>query len=232
MVLCDFHIHTHYSIDGTMSPETLIEACLEVGLNCIAVTDHDTIEGALAVQRIAPFQVIIGEEVSSRDGHIIGLFLKRAIEPGLSAEETVSQIKRQGALAIAPHPFSRFAGQDACGAVLEKNPSLFDAIETANANHFLKEDDVRAKVFAESHGLTQIAGSDSHHRSGIGSTRVKLAAFDSPETLLTALHTAEFDHRPHPLHYFAQALVNQVYFRVRHRVLSPDHGRSPLFHQD
>ena len=214
-----------------MSPEDLVDACITKGLSCIAVTDHDTIEGALAVQRIAPFLVIIGEEISSLDGHIIGLFLTERIPAGLSADTTIAHIKNQGGLVVAPHPFSRFARGDACGETLKNYREQFDAVEVANANHFLQEDDARARVFAEYHGMTQIAGSDSHHRSGIGSTIVSMPEFDSPKTLLQALQDATIKHRAHPPMYFAQLLVNQIFFRLRHRVLFPQHGASPLYHQ-
>ena len=72
-------MHTSYSPDSDMSPEALVARCLKVGLNCIAVTDHNTIEGALIVRDIAPFTVIIGEEIASAEGEITGLFLKKAI---------------------------------------------------------------------------------------------------------------------------------------------------------
>ena len=80
----DLHMHTHFSPDSEMSPEVLVERCVKVGLDCIAVTDHNTIEGAKEVKRIAPFTVIVGEEVGSSDGEITGLFLEEAVPRGLS----------------------------------------------------------------------------------------------------------------------------------------------------
>ena len=92
----DLHMHTHFSPDSEMSPEHLVRRCVEVGLDCIAVTDHNTIEGAKEVSRIAPFTVIIGEEVASSDGEITGLFLEEAVPRGLSPLETVKLIKGTG----------------------------------------------------------------------------------------------------------------------------------------
>ena len=93
MLRVDLHMHTDYSPDSETSPERLVARCLKMGLNCIAVTDHNTIEGALEVQRIAPFLVIVGEEITSSEGEITGLFLKEAVARGLPAVETARRIK-------------------------------------------------------------------------------------------------------------------------------------------
>ena len=101
-------MHTHYSPDSGMSPETLVAKCQKAGLNLIAVTDHNTIDGALAVRSLAPFTVIIGEEVGSAEGEITGLFLTETIPRGLPPVETARRIKDQGGLVSIPHPFDRF----------------------------------------------------------------------------------------------------------------------------
>src|ERR1700738_1359564 len=109
--LAALHLHTSYS-DGWPSPAEVVDhVTLETSLDVIAITDHDTIEGALRAaehsERTAGVPVIAGEEVSSRQGHILGLFLERRIPPGLSAAATVDEIHNQGGLAIAAHPFWR-----------------------------------------------------------------------------------------------------------------------------
>jgi predicted metal-dependent phosphoesterase TrpH len=106
------HLHTTYS-DGACSVDDLLHFVVErTDLRVIAVTDHDTIEGARrahqAVQACgAPIEVIVGEEVSSRDGHILGLWLTERVPPGMTARDTVAAIQAQGGLAIAAHPFFR-----------------------------------------------------------------------------------------------------------------------------
>ena len=117
LIKADFHMHTHFSPDSETPPEKLVARCVEVGLSCIAVTDHNTIEGALEVERIAPFMVIVGEEVASSDGEITGLFLKEPVPKGLSPQETARRIKDQGGLVSLPHPFDRFrrAGPESKG---------------------------------------------------------------------------------------------------------------------
>ena len=119
MLKADFHMHTRYSPDSDMSPERLVRKCLQVGLNCIAVTDHNTIEGALRVRQVAEFTVIIGEEVGTSDGEVTGLFLNETVPSGLSAVETAKRIKEQGGLVSLPHPFDRFRGGVISTAALE-----------------------------------------------------------------------------------------------------------------
>src|ERR1700687_1413566 len=107
----DLHMHTTVS-DGWPTPQDLVDhAARRAKLDVIAVTDHDTIEGALRARdhaaKRARFHVIVGEEVSSRDGHIVALFLERRVRPGMSAAATVDAIHDQGGLAVAVHPFWR-----------------------------------------------------------------------------------------------------------------------------
>src|SRR5207302_4306946 len=110
--LADHHLHTSCS-EGWPSPVEVVDhVTLHSDLDVVAITDHDTIEGALRADDYArrtrsPVTVIVGEEVSSRQGHIIGLFLERKIRPGLSAAATIDEIHCQGGLAIAAHPFWR-----------------------------------------------------------------------------------------------------------------------------
>ena len=104
----DLHMHSHFSPDSEVSPEAMAKRCADVGLDYVAVTDHNTIEGSLAVREIAPFGVIIGEEVASASGEITGLFLNETIPAGLTALQTVERIKDQVGLVSIPHPFDRF----------------------------------------------------------------------------------------------------------------------------
>ncbi len=96
MLKADLHIHTEYSMDCGTSLENLINRCLELGINCVAVADHGTIEGAVKLQSIAPFPVVIAEEILTPHGEIMGLFLKATIPSGLLVEEVVSEIKCLG----------------------------------------------------------------------------------------------------------------------------------------
>src|ERR1700704_2139927 len=135
----DLHMHTTAS-DGWPTPKELVEhAARRAGLDVIAVTDHDTIEGALRAQehaaKRARFHVIVGEEVSSRDGHIVALFIERRVRPGMSAAATVDAIHDQGGLALAVHPFWRTQRRVRTGPVHGVGwlaaDLAFDAVEVA-----------------------------------------------------------------------------------------------------
>src|SRR5579864_5801106 len=137
----DLHMHTTVS-DGWPDPIELVDHARRAGLDVIAVTDHDSIDGALRAAehaaRRSRFHVIVGEEVSSRDGHIVALFLERRIRPGMSAAATVHAIHDQGGLAIAAHPFWRTARQVRGGGVVhgvgwQAGELDFDAIEVENS---------------------------------------------------------------------------------------------------
>src|SRR5438093_4926196 len=137
----DLHMHTNCS-DGWPSPAELVDRVIaRTDLRVIAVTDHDTLEGALrATERAAKtggVEVVIGEEVSSRDGHILGLFLEHRVRPGMSARATVEAIHRQGGVAVAAHPFWRTdrqaRGSRAHGVGWEAVELDFDATEVENS---------------------------------------------------------------------------------------------------
>ena len=108
----DIHVHTRYS-DGHSSVAQVLEYADHIGLHVVAITDHDTIDGALEARRMARgfnVEVIVGEEVSTADGHLLVLFLERALPPGRPAPETIAAAHEQGALCIVAHPFDRLAG--------------------------------------------------------------------------------------------------------------------------
>ena len=181
-------MHTHFSPDSEVSPERMVAKCTEVGLDCIAVTDHNTIEGALAVKRIAPFIVIIGEEVRSAEGEITGLFLNETVPRGLPAVETAERIKTQGGLVSVPHPFDRFrTGVIASDALQEILPYI-DIVEAFNARNNLSADDRKAQEFAREHGLLTSGVSDAHSPIELGRTYVEMPEFDgTPEGFKRAL---------------------------------------------
>jgi len=184
----DLHVHTRYSEDSISPPEKIVEHCLKVGINCLAITDHNEISGAFEVKRIAPFKVIVGEEILTSQGEIIGYFLTEKIPPRLSPEETVARIKAQGGLACIPHPFDRFrSGAKLRTNALEKIIPDVDLIEVFNSRTMLLRDSARALKLAQKHGLPGIAGSDAHVVREIGSTYMEIPEFNDAEQLRQAL---------------------------------------------
>lgn len=173
----DIHIHTHFS-DGRDSPAAVLDRARRCGLDVVAITDHDQLVGGVVAADLAaraggpPF-VIVGEEVSSRDGHILGLFLRELIPPGLSAADTVAAIHAQGGLAIAAHPFWR--ALRAGGMTPRGSGSLifdlpFDAIEVRNGGFTpsMVRANRQAELAAAGLGASRVGGSDAHIRQAIG----------------------------------------------------------------
>lgn len=171
----DLHIHTSYS-DGVASPEDVLNYyALHSGCSVIAITDHDTLDGALRAQRHARdhadvyghLQVIVGEEISTSEGHVIGLFLEEWIPPGMDAHSTVEAIHGQGGLAIAAHPYTswmRWAGLVGVGDLIKKVP--FDAVETRNAN--FTEFFANRKAECNAGSLARLGNSDGHFLGAVG----------------------------------------------------------------
>ena len=187
----DFHIHTSYSPDSFMSPRALVEAAVRSGMSCLAITDHNTIRGALEVQSIAPFYVIIGEEISSADGEIIGLFLKEEIPRGLSARETIGEIKKQEGIVQIPHPFDRFRNKRIQRKALESVLPEVDIVEAFNARTTLRRDILKSTEFVQNNrnefNIIPTAVTDSHTAYEIGRTWVELPMFTGREDFLEAL---------------------------------------------
>ena len=171
-------MHTHFSPDSEVSPEKLVERCIRVGLDCVAVTDHNTIEGALAVRQIAPFKVIIAEEVASSNGEITGLFLQETIPRGLSPLETVGRIREQGGLVSIPHPFDRFREEVISRDALKEILPYAEIVEVFNSRNNLRADDRKAEEFAREHGLLISGVSDAHTLMELGRTYVEMPDFD------------------------------------------------------
>jgi predicted metal-dependent phosphoesterase TrpH len=171
----DLHAHTTAS-DGWPSPQQLVDQARRVRLDVIAVTDHDTIEGALRAcehaSRRGKLEVIVGEEVSSRDGHIVGLFLQKRIRPGMSAAATVHAIHDQGGLAVAVHPFwrtqRRTRGARVHGVGWLAAELDFDAIEIENATPGFYFFNQLARRLNVGLGSADVGGSDAHIVDAIG----------------------------------------------------------------
>lgn len=184
----DFHMHTHFSPDSEMSPEQLVRRCKKVGLTCIAVTDHNTTEGAFEVRELAEFRVIIGEEVGTSEGEVTGLFLEETIPSGLTPLETAKRIKDQGGLVSLPHPFDRFRREVITRPGLEEVLPFADIVEVFNSRNNMDADNRKAYEFAEKHGLLTSGVSDAHTTIELGRTYVDMPVFDgTPEGFKTAL---------------------------------------------
>ena len=204
MIKADLHIHTAYSMDCTMSLEQIIARCLEVGINCLAVADHNTIAGALKLKEIAPFPIIIGEEILTLGGEVIGLFLSQEIPSKLSIEETVAQIKAQDGLVCIPHPYDRLRLSVFRDQVFEDIMPEVDIIEAFNARSLSPGSSTRAWQLARKYGKLVSAGSDAHTPSEIGNACVEMPEFNDKDEFLASLAKGKISgSKSSPTVYFA-----------------------------
>jgi predicted metal-dependent phosphoesterase TrpH len=208
----DLHMHTDHSGDCATPVEVLLATAREQGLGAIAVTDHNEISGALEARAQAaefgprpPVKVIVAEEVkTASQGEVIGLFLEEKIPRGLSLEETVAEIKRQGGLVYVPHPFDRMHSVPDYEHLLTILDDV-DAIEVFNPRVAIGAFNEEAVRFAAKYRIVAGAGSDSHVAQGLGSVRIRMRDFDGPEEFLQSLRDADITTRPSSLLY-VQAL--------------------------
>ena len=183
----DLHSHTHFSRDGFSSPEQFVRSAVKRGLDCIAVSDHNNIVGAREVAKVAPFRVIISEEIKSSEGEIIGWVRTDPVPTGLTPEETVRAIKEQGGLVCVPHPFDHFRRSPLKTAALLRIIADVNAVEAFNARTLLRSDNRKSREFAKEHGKLMSAGSDTHWHPELGGTYVEIPEFEGPRDFLEAL---------------------------------------------
>jgi predicted metal-dependent phosphoesterase TrpH len=172
----DIHVHTTYS-DGHAGVEEVLEhAAQNTDLQVIAITDHDTIEGALEARSLAEeygIEVVVGEEVSTADGELLALFIEQRLPPGLAAAETIAAVHAQGGLCVAAHPYYRMVPSMGHRGLRKRGSGpdpewRLDAIEVFNVGLLLSVGNRRAAMTATALGLPALGGSDSHHPKTIG----------------------------------------------------------------
>jgi predicted metal-dependent phosphoesterase TrpH len=201
MAFADFHIHTRYSRDSILSEEKFIRRAIERGLTHVAVTNHNNVEGAIAVREHVEkmglsdeISVVLGEEVSSADGEIVGLFLQRTVPRGLTADETADAIHAQGGLVSIPHPFDPFRSSH-----IKRDPLVrlaeagkIDMVEVFNSRVTFQRHNQEAADFAAQYEIPGIAASDSHSSFEIAMSFNALPVFDSAEELRAGLGENEW----------------------------------------
>ncbi len=206
----DIHMHTDHSHDCAVPVDALLETADAVGLGAIAVTDHNEISGALEARERAErdgrrVKVIVAEEVKTADqGEVIGLFIEKKIERGMTLEETIEEIRRQGGLVYVPHPFDRMHAVPDYEHMLRVVDRV-DAIEVFNARVTFSTFNEEAARFAAKYRIVAGAGSDSHVPQGLGSVRIRMRDFDGPDEFIESLRDADLIHKRQRLLY-VQAL--------------------------
>jgi predicted metal-dependent phosphoesterase TrpH len=215
LLKADLHVHTEYSLDSNTPLEKIISRCLEIGINCVAISDHGTAEGALKLREMAPFTVIVAEEILTPHGEIMGLFLEKTIPSGLSVAETISSIKAQGGLVCIPHPFDIIRKSALRTHIIEEIVDQIDMMETLNARVMLPKNSAKARAFAAKHGIVPSAGSDAHTPGEIGNAYVEMPEFNGRDDFLQALEKGKIcGHMTNPLIHFAS-----VWTKLKNRCL-------------
>jgi predicted metal-dependent phosphoesterase TrpH len=194
----DLHTHSSASFDSLSRPDKMIDKAVQQGITHLAITDHERIDGAQRAVELAGdrLQIIVGEEIRTRDGDMLGLFLERAIAPGLSAADTAAAIREQGGLVGLPHPFDsyRSSGGSKAGEgpqKLDELATIVDYVETHNARAY-RDANPLAGAFAQRHELPGVASSDAHSvmELGIASTALP-GTFEDAEGLRALLPDAD-----------------------------------------
>ena len=191
----DPHIHTLAS-DGVSDVESVLEQAVAMGLDAVAITDHERIDAAVAAKAIAQgrglsLEVVVGEEITTRGGHLLGLFLKRRIRPWHSLRSSIARVHEQGGLAIVAHPLVPYPLCTSARSIrnlMDEADSIFhpDALEGFNPTTARMRWSRRAPSFAEEMGIAAIAGSDAHRARDVGRALTTFTG-SSAEDLRTAI---------------------------------------------
>ena len=184
----DLHLHSHFSHDGQSSLDELIQRCAECGLDRIALTDHNTVEGAPALAKMAPVLAIVGEEAKTREGEVIGLFITGRIPPYLPPEEAMDLIHGMGGLTYMPHPLDRNRAHFR-GERLVELADRIDIIETYNAWCEPASNQAAARFAAEL-GKVSATGSDAHSARELGRSWMEMEEYSGPQDFLEKLRQA------------------------------------------
>lgn len=195
----DLHVHTCYSPDSLTPPEEVIEVARRRGLDRVAITDHDRLEGALKLREMAPELVIVGEEIRTTRGELLGFFLEEEIPGGLSPEEAIARVRDQEGVVGIPHPFDQVRREAMVRETLTRIQGRLDCVEVFNARCPLAVDNRRAAAWAAKMDLPGTAGSDAHNAMSIGRAWVEMPPFTGREDFLEKLAQGRVQGRLSPL---------------------------------
>ena len=190
MIKIDLHTHSEASRDGGITPNQYAKILEEETLDVIAITDHDRIDFAQGLQQaLGRERIIVGEEITTKDGEIIGLYLTEVVPPQMTAQDTVDAIKAQNGLVYIPHPFEKVRKgiqKDILEAIIED----VDIIEGYNGRALSQKFSPQATAFAKIHGIPSVASSDAHGVSGIGKSHTNLQNRPTRQSLLIELQSS------------------------------------------
>ena len=215
MLKYDLHTHSIYSRDGAIKPADAIRIAKKRGLDGIAITDHDTIRGGLEAKKLKPegLDVIVGAEIKTDRGDVIGLFLNEEIT-AREHVEVIEAIHRQGGIAIVPHPFDSMRGT--AFWLTDKDAKKMDAVEVINARCVFKRSNSMANHYADDYRICKVGGSDAHFGAELANAGTLVHEGEDVATAIRKSHTMAFGRCSMPLfHVLTMALL------VERRVVKP-----------
>jgi predicted metal-dependent phosphoesterase TrpH len=205
LIRVDCHLHTALSGDAVTTIDELAERVDQERLDVVFITDHNVTAAAVeAAERGIGARVIVGEEIRTQDGDVIGLFLTDRIPYVLPLGEAIARIRERGGLVYLPHPFD--PGRSTLKPAISERlcaEGIADVVEVFNAKIEDQVHNRQAALLAERYGLPGGAGSDAHDPEGIGAAYLEMPDFDGPAEFLTALRQATItgEYRPHAIRY-------------------------------
>ena len=186
----ELHCHTILSKDSLMTPKKLMARCDHIGIDKVAITDHNAINAALACAEVHPERVIVGEEIQTNEGEILGYYMSEWVPPGLSPMETIHHLRDQGAVISIPHPFDPYRGRNWKDGSLHAIAPYIDAVEIFNARCMTDEPNEKATEFAQANKLLATVGSDAHSIWELGKATLRLPEFWDARSFKAALKNA------------------------------------------
>jgi predicted metal-dependent phosphoesterase TrpH len=217
MYKIDFHTHSHTSKDGGITPEEYHTILREGLLDCVAITDHNEIETAQMLHKSLGAKIIVGEEIMTNEGEIVGLFLSKFIEPYQTVEQTIQAIHEQNGIVYIPHPFETVR-KGLHPEALERIVHQVDIVEVCNGRAFLQNKSQQTVVWARLNHVPGAASSDAHGVAGLGRTYTQLKEIPTAKTLKQLMQTAvPITQRP-----TLRALLYPKYHVVRKKIKKPN----------
>lgn len=198
-----------------MRPAEIVRTCREKGVDRLAVTDHNTVRGALELQALAPELIIVGEEIMTAKGELLAYFVQAEVPPFLSPTETITRLRAQGCVISVSHPFDRLRDGAWEPADLAAIIHLVDALEVFNSRVIFPEDNARALAFAREHAKLGTVGSDAHSYRELGRSTITMPSAASPADLLNGLTQGEaHTHLSSPLIHLTSTYA-KTYKKIR-----------------